>query len=643
MNELILGPQLPIGTTYFDLTQVRMARMLGERCPAVAPQPPVSPVKPLRKDFTSDESFRTALNTWLAHPDIKAWFDALNSFEVNLQYYDLPLSEYIVAKRTGDPQFLTLGDECADSFWTHPEWIGEGRIRRFPDEATPPPRHAGIMGLMCRAMRGRPEMWDWIVAYVIANLKIWLLSRIGNGVLHVDVREGAFALHYAVLLSQCLPDTFPLQSGETATNGAAIRAQLSADCERIILEYYKPLQYPCGCWRYDSGVTDGDGGTLVKVTQPFTLGLLLLAFVDLHKVTTNAEVKQTLEMMILKTSRHLYLDGPYRKNDPIPYDPRKRWRSLWYLWHGGTTLNPTKFEAGGWSYPGDNQGEVQDARQAIGPLIAIYGYAYKISGDSLYEEALTEMWDSAYGETDGIKTYFDTDGKGFNQHCRRAGSGPVWAGWQQTFPPSLPAPPDPLPPVDPVPPPSGSTSVNITAPLSGETISGKATVKVSVANGAGLTEMYLRVDGNTAGGGTVFQEFTLDTTKFTEGQHSLSIRAWKGSTPIDSKTVTVTVKNAVEPPPATEVNIQGKILKKDGSPVKGVRVLINPGAKTQVFTKEDGSFSFPALKPGKYVVIAGASNAFWVYQPGYRAFDAKQNITNADFVAVDSNDPELFK
>lgn len=101
-------------------------------------------------------------------------------------------------------------------------------------------------------------------------------------------------------------------------------------------------------------------------------------------------------------------------------------------------------------------------------------------------------------------------------------------------------------------------------------------------------------------------------------------------------------QQTVEPPPPTEVSIRGKILKKDGTPIKGARVMINPGVKTQLFTKDDGSFAFVGLKPGRYVVIAGASNAWWVYQPGYRAFDAKQDVVNADFVAVDSNDPSLF-
>lgn len=98
----------------------------------------------------------------------------------------------------------------------------------------------------------------------------------------------------------------------------------------------------------------------------------------------------------------------------------------------------------------------------------------------------------------------------------------------------------------------------------------------------------------------------------------------------------------IETPLPTEVAIRGKILRKDGTPVKGVRVMINPGVKTQLFTKDDGSFAFVGLKPGRYVVIAGASNAWWVYQPGYRAFDAKQDVVNADFVAVDSNDSSLF-
>jgi hypothetical protein len=489
MDSLILGPQAPLTNSYFDQTQIAMAKKLGASCP---PTPPTDPA-------------------------------ALNNYQLHLQYYDLPKSLYIVYKRTGDPVFLNYARNAVDSWWKHP-WIGEGRVRLFPDNATPPPRHVGLGGIILRALDGRPEMWDFCVAYTKAFLNIYHLWRLNNAKLHVDIREGAFTFHYAVWLAHVLPDSYPLQSGGMATNGAAIRAQLHADLEKITISYYERLQRssPCGnCWLYDSEVPDADGGTLVGITQPFTVGLLLLAFADFHQITTNALVKESLKNQILKAARHLYVDGPYRKNDPIPYDPSKRWRAFWYLYHGGTTTNPTKFERGGWSYPGNNADEVRDARQSIGPTIAIYGYAYKLSNDHpIFLEAAKELYASAYGDsTDTIRTYYDTDGKGFNQHCARAGSLWPWAGVSATLP-DLPTPdPDPTPKPTPTPTPdppvpSPTPQAAITSPVSGSRVSGVITIAATAVDPAGVVEVYLIVDGATSGlVRTAPYTFKLDTAK----------------------------------------------------------------------------------------------------------------------------------
>jgi hypothetical protein len=425
--NFIIGPQLPIGNTWFDQTQVSMAKMLGAMCPATPPT-----------DLT-----------------------ALNDYHLHLQYYDLGKSLYTVYKRTGDPLILAYARNAVDSWWQHP-YIKQGLERPWPDNASPPPRHVGIGGISCRALDGRPEMWDFCVAYVRTFLDIYFLWRLPAKEIHVDLREGAFVFHYATWLIKVLPDSFP--------NGAQVRAELHAKLVRIVNEYYVPLQSPCGCWLYDINMLDTDGGTLVGTTQPFTMGLVLLAFADFHQITTDANVREILKTMILKTSKHLYLDGPYRKDEPIPYDPSKRWRAFWYLYHGGTTVNPTKFEKGGWSYPGTVLDHVQDARQSIGPVIGIYGYANKISGDPIYLEALKEMWDSAYGETDGIKTYFNTDGKGWNQHCARAGSALAWTGIAdplEGMAQPTPAPsPTPTPTPTPTPAPAPSTST-VTDPSGG--------------------------------------------------------------------------------------------------------------------------------------------------------------------------------
>ena len=237
--EFIIGPQAPMSTSWFDTTQIAKARTHGQACPVTPPTDPT----------------------------------ALNDFAL-LQYYDLPLTEYIVHARTGDPTFLGYAQKCADIWWKHPDWVKEGTQRDFANGKGPAPRHGGIGGLVLRAMNGRPEMWDWINTYTRFHFDLWLKRRVNDSQLYYGVREGAFALHYATFLAKTLPDTFPLQSGGTEINGAGLRAQYLADIEAISTNYYGRLQQADGSWRWDDvDFVDTDGGTLKGITQPFMVGL----------------------------------------------------------------------------------------------------------------------------------------------------------------------------------------------------------------------------------------------------------------------------------------------------------------------------------------------------------------------------------
>lgn len=506
--DFILGPQLPIGTSYFDQVQVSRGKILGQSCPPIPP---------------TDAS-------------------ALNSYVLNLQYYDLPLSLYIANNRTGDPAFVTMSMNAAISWWQHPQWIKSGAQRDFDNGQGPPPRHAGVGGLILAALNGHPEMWEWIVAYTLHQFDNWLKKRINDPALYYGVREGAFMLQYAAWLSFCLPDSYPLQAGGTATNGAQVRAQLLADVEAVVVSYHGRLQKSDGSWRWDDvDVRDPDGGTLVGIMQPFMVGLLLCALCDVHRLTTNTTVQANIQNQILKACRHLYSDGPYRKDDPVPYDPTKRWRTFWYLYHGGTTVDPTKFESGGWGYPGTSITDVQDGRQAIGPVIATYAYAYKLSGDTFYRDAGNELWDSAYGPTDGIHNFFDTDGKGYNQNARRAGSYLVWAGGTVSAPTPT-TQPAPLP-----------TAPTITSPANGATVAGTIDV---VGSFAGLFDIaYLVIDDTVNGSATGSPfDFKVDTAALADGPHSLFIRVWGGASALDSARISVTVANkAVTPTPPAPI------------------------------------------------------------------------------------------
>lgn len=524
MNDFILGPQVPIGDNYFDQTFVAKARQHGEACPATPP---------------------TDAN-------------ALNSFEL-LHYYDLPLVLYIAHRRTEDSSFLALARKAAGSWWQHPTWINSGRIRLFPDNATPAPRHAGIGGLIEYALDGHPELWDWINAYVRAAFDTWIKTRITQPQLHYGLREGAFALQYAAWLVKVLPDTFPLQSGGTATNGAALRAQYLADIESACVNYFGRLQLPDGSWRWNTTPDeprDVDGGTWVGIMQAFMVGLTTSALIDAYEVVQTATVKENIKNQVLKACRHLYSDGPYVK-DEVEVRSGKRIRGFHYFYHGGTSVNPTKYEKGDMQFPWtDLEGWwLASARQSISTVLPAYGWAYKVSGDEFFKTAGEELWDSAYSGRDGFRAMMDDTAKNFNQHARRGCSYRAWLGGGAIELPPLPDPiptpvPTPTPTPDPVPeppPPDGSVPViDLISPTSGTSLSGRVTVTISVTNGTGITEMYLIVDGRVVSSATT--ETIFDTSKVADGQHLMFIRAWKGNVPIDSKPVSVMVKNAVEPP-----------------------------------------------------------------------------------------------
>lgn len=362
MNEFILGPQVSTGD-YYDTTLLVKARQHGEACPATPP---------------TDEA-------------------GLNSFVLR-QYYDLPYSLYVAYQRSNDALFQSLARKCADAWWQHPQWIGSGKIRLFPDSATPAPRHAGVGGLILRALDGRPEMWDWINPYVRAAFDTWVKTRQNGSQLHYGLREGAFALRYTCWLAKVLPDAFP--------NAAAIRAQYLADVESACVNYFGRLQQPDGSWRWSTTSDeprDEDGGTWVGVMQPFMVGLLLRALCDAHQIVSTETVRENVKNQILKACRHLYADGAY--SVALASNFNVIVRGFNYFYHGGTSVNPAKYVKGDIPHPWltTERWHVESARQAISTVVGAFGYAYRISGDPVLKLAGNELYNSAYSGDDGFR------------------------------------------------------------------------------------------------------------------------------------------------------------------------------------------------------------------------------------------------
>jgi hypothetical protein len=436
--------------------------------------------------------------------------------------------------------FQTLGRKCADAQWKHPD-IGEGKIQRWPDSVSPVPRHVGILGLICRAEDGRPEMWPWITAYVQFHLNHWCLKRVKDPTLFYGLREGAFCLHYAVALAKVHPDP-------------AVRAQLIADIENVCINYYGRLQQADGSWRWDDvDFVDSDGGTLKGIMQAFMVGLLLCALGDADDVV-GAAAKASIKTQILTACRHLYEGGPYSRIKPVNFNVLTR--GFNYFYHGGTSVNPTKYAKGDipeiWTTT--ERWHIESARQAISTVVGAFGKAYQLSGDPFFKTAGDELWNSAYSGDDGFRAMMADTAKNFNQHARWAGRYPALVGGvSQPDPAPLPNPtPTPQPP----PPPSPTTSqAAITSPVSGAKVSGVINVEATASDPAGIFEVYLVVDGLTRGPvRTAPYTFQLDTAKLSDGRHDLYVRAWtKTGTAIDSKpTVTIEVANTPTPDPDPE-------------------------------------------------------------------------------------------
>jgi hypothetical protein len=161
-----------------------------------------------------------------------------------------------------------------------------------------------------------------------------------------------------------------------------------------------------------------------------------------------------------------------------------------------------------------------------------------------------------------------------------------------------PAPPPPPP----VTPPAGDTtppSVTLTEPANNAKLSGTIQVKGTASDNVGVTSVTVRFDNTYVATDTAAPYvLSIDTTKYTDGQHTITLRAWDAAgNGGESATITVQVSNhaASDPgsgtsptPPATPVT---SITSESGGsatkpvPVTGTLLVspTNPGSSVEVF------------------------------------------------------------
>lgn len=222
--------------------------------------------------------------------------DEINNYPGYWMYYDSAHTAYIAYYRTGLIKWLNTARKISDSWWTV-EGInyGAGNPADFNS-----PRLMALGGLMLRANDGKPEYWDWINrATDFVFRSVWVMPRKNYPGLYFGLRDGGYALWWAVLLGQILPDTYTLYgngtlnaSTGTETNGATLRTNWFNDSLDAAINLYCRLQRPDGSWRWFQDVQNFLGADISSSATT-----LILSSDPLGEWRTSGDIKIGNEYM----------------------------------------------------------------------------------------------------------------------------------------------------------------------------------------------------------------------------------------------------------------------------------------------------------------------------------------------------------
>lgn len=317
-------------------------------------------------------------------------------------YYDLALGLAVEYHRSGDEEFRDLFHKVADAF--HGLLVYDKRVH-----GGTAPRNMSLCGIILRAHEGRPEWWPYITAEVKRQLNAWIGLRIAYPGLYMGIRDGAYMLQFTVWVSQMHPD-------------AAVRDEFRALADRAVHDYYLRLQREDGSWYWED-----DSGNLAPentlLAQPFMVGLLLDSLTDYHRATGDAATAAAIPRALDWLWPFYRLDRPVT-TDHAPTKPRVEgvyWRNFpYFVYPDGRSNDSTKL-AGDW-----DTNTLREARQANSDIVAHFGYAYQLTGDTKYRERGDEVFASTFGAGEGpgadaFYNLMDYDAKALNQAGRSAG------------------------------------------------------------------------------------------------------------------------------------------------------------------------------------------------------------------------------
>jgi len=370
------------------------------------------------------------------------------------KYYDLAFALYQYAYAASDATFLTGARKVATS------WLSMPNVQNgYGTDLALAPRSTPFMGMIVRALElddatQTHAVWDWLVRYADDKWPTWIGNRLADSTLYFGLRDGSYVIQLQAALAAALPDTYTLRTGGTATNGATKRATYRQRARDGCVSYLARLQgtapdasaRPPGLWSWnDNDVTPNGKSWSIQ----FQYGLAADALIHTHRLLVDtgwptASDITAIESAIIKACEALYEADPgveptwtnaAFRHGPITDQVPHRWRAFWYYYYGGVTGNLTR------DYPdnknqlaavgSDATNKIRSERQNNCLNIAMFGYAYKLTGDPKFLQYGDDIMAASYGRGQGVGSdpfwsLHDHIAKNYNQGYRNTAKYLAW-------------------------------------------------------------------------------------------------------------------------------------------------------------------------------------------------------------------------
>ena len=228
-------------------------------------------------------------------------------------FYDAVAAFYSLYYRTGVDDYRGAARKLADRFWKYR--LDSGTSCRltwpYPPDSCPYPRNISLLGMVLRAMDGRPDMWPGLER--MFTYYIGLLNIEANKTVLGDIRESAYRIAMVSYCAMYDPD---------ATYRANCKAALSND----LIKYWNVQKSPDGSWQqmfYTANswtptttvsLTNGSTSVVGNGTQwASTVNGGHIVFTPSSAQPLNQEGQEsTYYTITYLDGTHLTLDRPYR-------------------------------------------------------------------------------------------------------------------------------------------------------------------------------------------------------------------------------------------------------------------------------------------------------------------------------------------